>query len=184
MAELVMDIPSIAGECTTKTSTLDLTGKISVTSMSFSNEIELEITTTNATRTMHTVKIGDIELNRPFDLASVPLVNAMITGFNLGTVNIYVLKPVNFGTSAMDAGSTSQEIFLTYTLYDTMVKSHAFNGDDGGAPTETLGLNFTKVVWTYKQQTGDAKLNGNLNAGYNLLSGKPDTTSVAPSAQK
>ena len=82
MAELVMDIPSIAGECTTKTSTLDLTGKISVTSMSFSNEIELEITTTNATRTMHTVKIGDIELNRPFDLASVPLVNAMITGFN------------------------------------------------------------------------------------------------------
>jgi type VI secretion system secreted protein Hcp len=174
MAELVLDITSITGECTTKTTTLDMKGKISVTSMSFSSEIELEVTTTNATRTMHTVKVGDIELNRPFDLASVPLINAMITGQDLGTVKIYLLKPTNTSPS-------SQEIFMTYTLFNTMIKSHSFNGDDGGAPTETIGLNFTKVLWDYQKQTQDAKIaSGHLLSGYNLLKGMVDATTDAP----
>jgi type VI secretion system secreted protein Hcp len=122
---------------------------------------------------MHTVKVGDIELNRPFDLASVRLIDAMISGASLGMVKIYVLKPVG------DA-ENSQMTYMTYTLFDTMVKSHAFNADDGGAPTETLGLNFTKVLWDYNQQSNSSTLSGNLNTGYNLLKGKKETTTDAP----
>jgi type VI secretion system secreted protein Hcp len=173
MAELVLDVPTIPGECTT----VGYEKKISVTSMSFSSEIELEITTTNATRTMHTIKIGDIELNRPFDVASVPLIDAMIAGRSLGTVKIYILKPTG---EADGAATTSQKTYMTYTLYDTMVKSHSFNADDGGAPTETIGLNFTKVLWDYNTQMNDAKLKGHLNTGYNLLRGKKDVSAGAP----
>lgn len=175
MAELVMYCPTIKGECTT----VGFKEMITVTSMSFSSEIELEITTTNATRTMHTIKIGDIELNRPFDIASVPLIDSMIAGRTLGTVNIYVLKP----TGDADAPTTkSQEKYMTYTLYDTMVKSHSFSADDGGAPTETIGLNFTKVLWDYNTQLSDSTLKGNLNTGYNLLRGHKDVTQGGPNS--
>jgi type VI secretion system secreted protein Hcp len=160
---------TVPGECTTT----GFEGMISVTSMSFSNEIELEVTTTNATRTMHTIKIGDIELNRPFDLASVPMIDAMIAGRSLGTVKLHLLKPAGDQTN-------SQVIFMTYTLFGTMVKSHAFNGDDSGQPTETLGLNFTKVLWHYHQQNPDATLKGQQPTGYNLLKGMRDVSTSPP----
>jgi type VI secretion system secreted protein Hcp len=169
MAEIVMMVTGINGECTT----VGFPNGITVTSMSFSNEIELEITTTNATRTMHTIKIGDIELNRPFDLASVHLVDAMIAGRSLGTVTISILKPMADETN-------SQIVFMTYTLFDTLVKSHAFNADDGGQPTETLGLNFTKVLWNYTQQSNVGGKSGNVYTGYNLLAGQKDTTHTEP----
>jgi type VI secretion system secreted protein Hcp len=161
MAEIILEIPGIEGEC----KTVGFEKKISINSMSLTNEMELDVSTSNATRTVHTVKIGDVEMERHFDNASVPIIDRMIAGKSLGTVKIYILK-------ASAVAGQAQDVFMTYTLDDTLVKTHTFSGSEDGAPTESIAFNFSKIHWEYKMQNPDATLKGKHATGFDVLAGK------------
>jgi type VI secretion system secreted protein Hcp len=163
MAEVILDIPDIQGECMT----VGFENKISVNSMSLTNEIPITFKTENSTRTVGTVKIGDIELQRNFDKASIPIIQKMIAGKSLGTVKISILK------AAADKDGHAQDVFMTYTLTDAMIANHVFASEEDTPPTETITMNFAAIQWEYFWQKQDGTLGGKIPAGYNCLSGKP-----------
>lgn len=164
MAELILEIPGIEGECQVK----GFEKKISIESMSLANTMELQVSTGNATRSVHTVKIGDIEIERHFDSASVPIIQRLIAGKSLGTTKIYILK-------ALGVDKMAQVVFMTYTMYDTLVTSHKFTAGQDAQPTEAIGFNFSKIEWEYSLQNADATNKGKHATSFNVLTGTVDS---------
>lgn len=67
------------------------------------------------------------------------------------------------------AGTTPQE-FLRIILEDVIVSSYRVDSarGDGLTPTESVGLNFAKVSFEYREQKSDGTLGGRLVATHSL----------------
>jgi type VI secretion system secreted protein Hcp len=164
MAEIVIDFGStITGECTIE----GYVGKVSVQSIGLPVTQDMEVNLNNATRLVHTVKVDNMSITKQVDQATIDLVKAITTGQNFPTVKVYLFRAGNDTTTGL-----MQVPFLQYTLENSMLASHEISADDGGNPTETLALNFTKVTWLYKIQDKAGTIAGNKTANFDLLLGK------------
>ncbi len=71
------------------------------------------------------------------------------------------------------AGKDQQE-YLKIKLSDLIVSSFHTNADGSAnlIPTDTVGFNFSKIEYEYKEQKADNTLGGSVKAGYDLKQNK------------
>jgi type VI secretion system secreted protein Hcp len=159
---LIYKIPNVEGEC-------KITGydKL-ITILSFSHNMyqSVSVDPSNQKRTSGRVNVGEFQLTKQMDKASVVLVDAINTGKNLGTSEFYILK------TASDAAE-GQKVFMTYKFDDTMISSYSISGG-GGEPIESLTISFTKMYWTYEVQEATGKKGGQVTSNYNLALSKKE----------
>lgn len=160
MAEIIVDIPGITGECTIS----GYEKKIMCTSMSLNAAQEVE-RTANQTRTVHRVKIEDITLNRFYDSSSTGIMDMLVTGRTADPVTITVLK------SGADTGGEAQKPLMTITLNKVLIASQNVNFGETEL-TEEFTFNFTKVTYTYYPQQPDGTLKGTSTTNFDLQLGK------------
>ncbi len=110
----------------------------------------------STTRESSEPSISEVTVTKVMDLASNALFADAVGGDFSTKVNL------KFTTTTKDTVTT----FLAYELTETGVSGYSL-GSDGHAPTESLSLNFTKVMITY---TGlDSKTSGAPDTvGYDL----------------
>ncbi|MGH9446053.1 MAG: Hcp family type VI secretion system effector [Terriglobia bacterium] len=156
MDTIIMDIPSIPGECKVK----GYEKKIEL--LSYSHGVAMQITgdQSNAARTSGKPNHQDFTVTKFLDIASVPSYDACNKATKLGAITITVGRNDN-GTVLP---------FIVYELGDTLLSSVSIGGGGGGKPQETLTLNYTTIKWTYSSQKpemgkeGEAKANWSLEA--------------------
>jgi type VI secretion system Hcp family effector len=166
-----MFIPGIEGECQMEIASSDAdfpspadAKKKLIEIETFSMKNEVTSAADDGGQTNETVKLGDIEVTRRFDKASIAMINKMVGGGTLGTVKIYFLKP-----SAVDG--SAQVVFMTHTLTNAIISNHAFTGGEDDPPAETISFSFSRVDWEYKMQGEDGTLRGRVAAGFNVQAG-------------
>jgi type VI secretion system secreted protein Hcp len=70
------------------------------------------------------------------------------------------------------AGEEQQD-FLTIKMSDLLVSSYQTGGSNGEiVPMDSVGLNFSKIEFEYKEQKPDGSLGGTVKAGYDLKANK------------
>ncbi|KJS36280.1 MAG: hypothetical protein VR70_14135 [Rhodospirillaceae bacterium BRH_c57] len=161
MAEIILTMDGVEGEVTTA----DYEKKIACKSMSFSAEQGMD-SSKNHTRTISTITVGEITLERDFDKASIPLLDRLVSAKDCGTCKIHVLKAA--GTEGI-----GQVEFLTITLEHVLVSNWEMSAGEEN-PTESITLNFTKVTWEYMFQNNDGTLAGVTPTNYNIELGKKE----------
>jgi type VI secretion system secreted protein Hcp len=62
--------------------------------------------------------------------------------------------------------------FYTVKLEDVLLTSLKTGGNSGDTPTETLTMNFGKVIWTYRPQKADGSLDTPVTKFWSLRDGK------------
>lgn len=62
---------------------------------------------------------------------------------------------------------------MTFALRDALISEIQFQSQPDDMPTEQFKLNFTEILWTFNEQTGDTKVPGNLVAGWSLARNRP-----------
>jgi len=95
------------------------------------------------------VTANEVVVTMRMEKASTAIVNA--------GVNRTVLKPkvqIQFTTT----GKNTMDQFLGYELEGCLISKYSVDGAKDDPPTETLTLNFTKIIETYTSR--DAKLTG------------------------
>ena len=165
MADIVLDMPGVDGECAFDGS--EFKNKISCTSVSFNSTQEVE-RGRNATRTIHTVNIEDITVSRLFDKSSPQIWKMLITGTTLGTVYIYVVKAAATGTAA---NSQAKVWFVKYTLTNVLVAGQNVSFGESEV-TDEITLNFTRIKVEYKFQKPDGSFVTSTSAEYDTQEGK------------
>jgi type VI secretion system secreted protein Hcp len=122
--------------------------------------IELHSVTQTVTRAIETGRSGaararagcvleEIEVEKEVDRTSTHLLEACSGGKAFPQVFIHLCSAM--ADSPQTIGH-SLHPYLEFRLYSVKVTSYTINGsglDDGTIPTETLNLNFDKVVWRY-----------------------------------
>ena len=125
----------------------------------YHNWIELNSVTETVTRAIETGRSGsararagtvleEIEVEKEMDRTSVQLINAVSGGTAFPEVHIHLVTSVAGEVGASEA----LHPYLEMRLYSCKVTSYNMNGsglDDGSIPTETISLNFDKILWTY-----------------------------------
>ncbi len=107
--------------------------------------------------------ISEVTVSKPFDGASVPLFQELLT-------------PGTAKKATLDFVRTDKDklaVFLSIELDDVMVSGYNVSSHGEGQPQESLSLNFTKIIVTETgtDQTGTA---GQPNkAGYDVAAAKP-----------
>ena len=125
----------------------------------YHNWIELNSVSQTVTRAIEQGRSGsararagtvleEIEVEKEMDRTSVPLINAVSGGTAFPEVWIHLCTSL-----AQEVGaSMSLHPYLEMRLYSCKITSYAMSGqgmDDGAIPTETIMLNFDKILWTY-----------------------------------
>lgn len=91
--------------------------------------------------------LQDVEVTKEVDKASMHLLQACAGGTPFPCVYIHLC------TSLLDGNNEpSLHPFLEFRLFSCKVTSYEINAegtDEGGAPTETLRLNFDRITWRY-----------------------------------
>jgi type VI secretion system secreted protein Hcp len=109
------------------------------------------------------VKFSDFSFSKMLDKASPLLMQAVASGKRIKTVTLY-------GTAA---GEGNGQTYLTITLTDVLVSSFNESGSGGGgAPQDSLSLNFTKITFDYKPQNPDGSLGTAVHGGWDLKANK------------
>lgn len=164
MSMVVLEVPDVPGE-----SQIMLTGgkklvdKIVCDSLSHEMSLEMEVTQ-NARRTFHIPKVENFTIERKWDLASVKLIQLMLTGKVKGPWKIYCLK-------AAGEEQYQWEIFLTITLVNPLLAKHSQNVSEGDT-TESLEINATNITWEYvRRSETQANVGGN-HVTYDVLTGE------------
>lgn len=161
MAEIVLEIDGVKGECTTDGFKEMIVCKD--LAVAFAQEVERS---TNAARTVHTVNVEDITVNRNFDLSSLRLIDHVVTGKVTPKAVLHVLR------SGGD-GELSQVEFLRYILTNCVIASHSLNAGESDL-AETIILNFTKIEVEYQPQQPDGTHKGWDRTNYNVQLGKKE----------
>lgn len=157
---IIMEITGIDGESTIS----DYPNKINIGSFNHSLHQPMAINPDNQARTTGRIDTQDFTVSREMDKASVALIDALVTGKNLGVVKVHLLKT---------AGVTGdgQNLYMTYEMDETIISSYSVGGG-AGTPVETLTLNFTKISWTYVPQETTGGLKGNVPSNFSIKLGK------------
>lgn len=106
------------------------------------------------------VTFNSLTILKRIDKASPLLFLSSASGANLGTVTLYLESPTLDG-KIFDAGSIA--------LANTRVASFQFSSNTSAeVPTETITLNFTKIVYTYSAPSSG----GPVSAGWDIAKNK------------
>lgn len=160
MAQVILEIPSIEGECQVD----GFTGQILCDSLSQDMEIEIE-RTKNARRTVHIPTINNIAIERKWDTASPGLIKAILqASVDQKDWKIHCLR-------GLGEDGLQQKEFLTIVLKKPILAKHALNVNEGDT-TESIEINAVEVVWEYTAYDDQQKAKGMKSIGFNTLSGK------------
>lgn len=134
-----LEIDGIKGESTGKQ------GKDQIELMSFSNgqSMPLERSASNTSRASGRADHKDFLITKQLDLSSATLFEKCVTGEEIKSVKLHVLKA--------DAKGAPLE-FLTYVFENCIVTSVSMSGSQDGQPTESISFNYLTAKWTYNQQ--------------------------------
>lgn len=121
-------------------------GWIRLNRVSQGMERQIETGHSGTARSRAGTVLKEIEVEKEVDCASMALISACSGGTPFAHVFIHLC------TSIVREGHTSLHPYLEFHLYSCKVTSYeieAAGADDGNIPTETLSLNFDKVLWRY-----------------------------------
>jgi type VI protein secretion system component Hcp len=121
-------------------------GWIRLTRVSQGVERQIEAGTSGTTRSRAGTVMKEVEVEKEIDCSSMSLIHACSGGTPFPHVFIHLC------TSIVKDDTASLHPFLEFHLYSVKVTSYqveAGGSEDGSAPTETLNLNFDKVLWRY-----------------------------------
>jgi|HigsolmetaGSP11D_1036233.scaffolds.fasta_scaffold05419_3 type VI secretion system Hcp family effector len=162
MAEIVLDIEGIPGECTTK----KYEGKITVNSISLNATQEVD-RSTNTPRTKHTISVEDVSVSRNFDKSSLVLMDYLVTGKTIPKATFWVLRAIGDQVEA-------QDWFLKITLTDALISSQNFSINEGDL-TDDLTFDFNKIEFAYRPGKPDGTVDtGEIPTNFNALLGKKE----------
>jgi type VI protein secretion system component Hcp len=122
--------------------------------------------------------LKELEVEKEVDCASMHLISACSGGTPFPHVFIHLC------TSIVQNDLTSLHPYLEFHLYSVKVTSYeieAAGADDGNIPTETLSLNFDKVLWRYwpigptpdKPDYGANEVQPAIKSGWDVLRSAP-----------
>lgn len=160
MAQVILDIPSIKGECGVE----GYEGKILCETLSHDMEIEIEMTS-NARRTVHIPTVNNFVLSRKWDAASVKLVANMLRA----TVDSAKWKIICL--KGLGEEAAMQKPFLTVELEKPIFSKYSLEVNEGDT-TENLEINAVVISWTYEEYGSDQKKTGNYSVKFDTISGK------------
>ncbi len=119
----------------------------------------------SATRDTSNPNFSEITLSRQTDRASTDLFIQAACGQSLGKAEIHFLQ--------VAGADKSPQVYLIYELSDVLVSSYSISSG-GEKPTESVGLNFTKIQTQYNAFDG-AKVTSGAKKGYDLAVNKQAT---------
>jgi type VI secretion system secreted protein Hcp len=77
--------------------------------------------------------------------------------------------------TARKAGTKGPQEYLKITLEDVLISNYQVSGDNQQViPTDTFGLNFAKMEFSYKEQKEDGSLGGEIKKTYNYAKNKEE----------
>ena len=104
---------------------------------------------------------SDLHFTKTVDKSSPKLMEAVATGEHLRSVDLVVRK----------AGGDQLEYYKV-TLQDVVISGYSTTGSSGEAPSESISLNFSKIVFEYTPQNADGTAAAPLKTGYDLALAK------------
>ena len=104
---------------------------------------------------------SDLHFTKTVDKSSPKLMEAVATGEHLRSVDLVVRK----------AGGDQLEYYKV-TLQDVLISGYSTTGSSGEAPSESISLNFSKIVFEYTPQNADGTAAAPLKTGYDLALAK------------
>lgn len=154
METIVLHIPTVEGESTLK----GYEKKIQCMSFSHGVSMPLHMDPSGGGRSVARAQFQDFSMMKYLDQTSPKLNFYCATAKELGDVTIWLLQTEGGGT----------EVRMEYILNDAMLTSVSAS-TGGGLPMESITLNFTKISWTYNQQSKDAAKKGKFPATFDLM---------------
>ncbi|MEX2138951.1 MAG: type VI secretion system tube protein Hcp [Pirellulales bacterium] len=107
--------------------------------------------------------VNDLQVTREVDKASVLIERACVYR-EAKKVEIHFCH---------DLEGKGSEQFLKYELENALVTSYSLTGrHEGGRPTESFALNFTKATWTYTETNPKIQSSGQIMAEYDFAAAK------------
>lgn len=100
---------------------------------------------------------SDLHFTKTVDKSSPKLMEAVATGEHLRSVDLVVRK----------AGGEQLE-YYKIELQDVVISGYSTTGSSGEAPTESISLNFSKIVFEYTPQNADGTAAAPLKVGYDV----------------
>lgn len=109
------------------------------------------------------VHMHDLELTHKVDKSSPKLMLACATG-----------QHIKQGVLSVRKAGGEQQDFIILTLTDILVSSVNATGREGttAVPHESFSLNFSKIVFDYKEQKADGSMGGTVTAGWDVKANK------------
>lgn len=104
---------------------------------------------------------SDLHFTKTVDKSSPKLMEAVATGEHLRSVDLVVRK----------AGGEQLEYYKV-TLQDVVISGYSTTGSSGEAPSESISLNFSKIIFEYTPQNADGTAGAPLKTGYDLALAK------------
>jgi len=151
---LYLQIPNVTGNVTTQ----GYQNWIQLSSITFAASRSITQTVGKVSnRNTSQPNIQQINISKPIDNASNALLENVLNGASLGTLQIH-------------ACSTDKQLtpYIKYELSDAMVTQyHEITGEDG-LPQEQLTLSFTKLQRTYVPRNSAGQSQSPQIIGYNL----------------
>lgn len=123
----------------------------------------LHVDVANIGRSTGRVEHSDFSITKYADKAS-PLLNyKCCIGANLGTVIMTVLR---------SSGEKAHVPQVIYTFDNAMLSHVSISGGSGGAPVESLAINYSKIKWEVKVQAEDMKEPGSIASEWDVTLNK------------
>ena len=104
---------------------------------------------------------SDLHFTKTVDKSSPKLMEAVATGEHLRSVDLVVRK----------AGGEQLE-YYKIELQDVVISGYSTTGSSGEAPSESISLNFSKIVFEYTPQNADGTAAAPVKAGYDVAAAK------------
>jgi type VI secretion system secreted protein Hcp len=101
--------------------------------------------------------VSEITVTKLQDQATPKLLNEALQGEG---------KTVIIDFTKDDKGKL--EVYMTYTLTNTMISGYSVNGDGNGRPSESLSLNFTEIDYKNTPNKPDGTPGSPETVGYHL----------------
>src|SRR5262245_36706125 len=152
----------VKGECTLK----DYEDHIEVMSYSHGVSLPVQPGTSNTGRTTGRPNFGELSITKQLDLTTPALNFYCAQAKDLGTIKLKLIR--------QDATNT-QVLYMTYTLDKTLISSVSVGGS-GDIPVETVTFNYSKITWTYNQQSKEIGKSGTLEKYWDQLTNTGSTT--------
>lgn len=121
--------------------------------------------------TAERVEHGELVFTKDIDKASTKLLQACSAGTIYPLVTIFFYRAVG-GSNSTGTGQNSRVNYLKIELKNALVSSVNTEISDEAIPTETFGLKYSSIRWTYNQSkidgTGIESSGSNIQGSWNL----------------